>query len=150
MAFSAGGIVLASQLNNLLTPGWTSYTPVWTAATTNPVLNNGSLTGRYRRSTGSDRVYVECRLTMGSTTTYGTGGYWITVPVNASVTSTANAVGTVFILDSGTLTRIGVCVFSDATKLAFVSSAGGDISPTVPQTWANGDQMRWTIEYEPA
>ena len=150
MAFSAGGIVLASQLNNLLTPGWTAYTPSWTGSISNPVLNNGTLVGRYRRSTGADLVIVEVRLTVGSGTTFGSGTYWMTVPVTPSATATLNAAGPCYTLDSGTLDKAAVTVFEDNTKVKFVSATGGVFTPTVPQTFANGDQIRWRIEYEPA
>lgn len=150
MAFSAGGIVLASQLNNLLTPGWTSYTPSWTAATSNPVINNGTIVGRYRRVTGADLVIVEVRITMGSTTTYGSGAYWVSVPVTPSATATLNATGACYTLDSGTLDKAAAVVFEDNTKVKFVSATAGVFQPTVPQTFANGDQIRYQISYEPA
>jgi hypothetical protein len=150
MAFSAGGIVLASQLNNLLTPGWTAYTPSWTASTTNPVINNGTIVGRYRRVTGADLVTVEVRITMGSTTTYGSGTYWVSVPVTPSATATLNAVGAAYNFDSGVLDRAAVCVFEDNTKVKLVSATGGVFTPTVPGTFSNGDQIRFQITYEPA
>lgn len=150
MAFSAGGIVLASQLNNLLTPGWTAYTPSWTGSTSNPSVNNGSLVGRYRRVTGADLVVVEVRLTVGSTTSFGSGTYWMTVPVTPSATATLNAVGAAYTLDSGTLDKAAVVVFEDNTKVKFVSATAGVFTPTIPQTFANGDQIRWSIAYEPA
>lgn len=148
--FSAGGVILASQLNNLLTPGWTAYTPSWTGSVSNPVVNNGTLVGRYRRVTGSDTVRVEVRLTIGSTTSFGSGTYWMSVPVTPSATATLNAVGPCYTLDSGTLDKAAVCVFEDNTKVKFVSATAGVFTPTVPQTFANGDQIRWQIEYEPA
>jgi hypothetical protein len=150
VAFSAGGIVLASQLNNLLTPGWTAYTPSWTGSTSNPSVNNGSLVGRYRRVTGADLVVVEVRLTVGSTTSFGSGTYWMTVPVTPSATATLNAVGAAYTLDSGTLDKAAVVVFEDNTKVKFVSATAGVFTPTIPQTFANGDQIRWSIAYEPA
>src|SRR5688572_9025428 len=116
MAFSAGGIVLASQLNNILTPGWTAYTPSWTGSVSNPVLNNGTLTGRYRRVTGSDLIVVEGRLTCGSTTTYGSGTYYISVPVTPSATSTLAAAGACYFFDSGVADRAGSVLFEDNTK----------------------------------
>jgi hypothetical protein len=150
MAFSAGGIVLASQLNGLITPGWTAFTPSWTGSGSNPVINNGSIVGRYRRVSGSDLVTVEVRITMGSTTTFGSGTYWVSVPVTPSATATLNATGAAYTLDSGTLDKAAVVVFEDNTKVKFVSATGGVFTPTVPQTFANGDQIRYQISYEPA
>jgi hypothetical protein len=61
-----------------------SYTPTWTASTTNPAIGNGSITGRYKRY--RDLVYVEMTVTMGSTTTYGSGGYRLSVPAGLTPT----------------------------------------------------------------
>ncbi|MCX5559991.1 hypothetical protein [Streptomyces sp. NBC_00038] len=58
---------------------WNSYTPVWTAATTNPAIGDGTLTGRYAV------VGKVCHFTafaaFGSTTTYGSGGYSLSLPI---------------------------------------------------------------------
>ncbi|MDX2759325.1 hypothetical protein PV367_10715 [Streptomyces europaeiscabiei] len=60
---------------------WNTYTPTWTAETTNPAIGNGSLTGKYAI------VGKTCHFTMlmqfGSTTTYGSGDYFIGYPVKA-------------------------------------------------------------------
>ncbi|QFQ97807.1 hypothetical protein F9278_18030 [Streptomyces phaeolivaceus] len=60
---------------------WNTYTPVWTAETTNPAIGNGSLTGRYAI------VGKTCHFTLlaqfGSTTTYGSGAYYFAYPVKA-------------------------------------------------------------------
>ncbi|MBZ3908784.1 MULTISPECIES: hypothetical protein [Streptomyces] len=60
---------------------WTAYTPVWTAETTNPAIGNGSLTGKYAI------VGRTCHFTLlmqfGSTTTYGSGNYHLSYPVQA-------------------------------------------------------------------
>ncbi|MEV5535003.1 hypothetical protein [Streptomyces prunicolor] len=58
---------------------WNAYTPAWTAATTNPAIGDGTLTGRYAV------VGKVCHFTafaaFGSTTTYGSGGYGLSLPV---------------------------------------------------------------------
>jgi hypothetical protein len=63
-----------TQINSNTAPGWTSYTPTWTGATTNPVLGNGTITGQYRRSANGDIVHWWLRILVGSTTTFGTLG----------------------------------------------------------------------------
>lgn len=55
-----------------------SYNVTWSAVTTQPVLGNGSLSGRYRR-VGS-LVLVNIRLVIGSTTTQGTGTWGFSPP----------------------------------------------------------------------
>ena len=42
---TAGQVLTAATLNTI-GAATQSYTPAWTGSTTNPVLNNGTLTGR--------------------------------------------------------------------------------------------------------
>src|SRR5690242_17937039 len=77
--------VTAADLNaEIKTPwtgvqsAWTSYTPVWTGTTTNPVIGNGSLNGRYARLGKTLDVFIQ--ITMGSTTTFGSGAWLLTLP----------------------------------------------------------------------
>lgn len=140
---------LLDQIDSLTAPGWTSYTPTWTAAGTAPSLGNGTISGRYRRSSGGDLVYVEFLLIMGSTTTYGTSFYSFSLPVAATATAASMATGAALILDSGTQDRMATCKMETTTTVQVVT-ASGTITNTSPQTFANGDRIRWQIAYEPA
>ena len=149
--FSAGQVPTDAELNSLNAPGWTSYGSIaWSSSGTQPALGNGTLVGRYRRTTDSDLVIFEFRLVCGSTTTFGTGTYFISVPVTPSATATTNATGHGYILDSGTQDKICGLKFEDNTKLTPVGASGGVVTSTNPQTWANGDQLKGWIAYEPA
>lgn len=57
---------------------WTSYTPVWTAATTNPVIGNGTITGAY--AAAGKLIFYRISIIGGSTTTWGSGAYSFTYP----------------------------------------------------------------------
>jgi hypothetical protein len=70
----------------LASEAWTAYTPVWTAPTTNPVLGNGTLTGQYMAQNGKT-IHYRIVLIMGSTTTYGSGMYLLSLPVASSANS---------------------------------------------------------------
>lgn len=149
--FNAGEELIDAKLNALNEPGWTSYGSIaWSSSGTQPVVGNGSLAGRYRQTVDSDLVIFEFRLTMGSTTTYGTGTYFFSVPVTPSSIATSNAAGYCYFLDSGTQDKIGGLKFEDNTKVTPVGATGGVVTPTNPHTWANGDQIKGTILYEPA
>lgn len=64
------------------TPSWTTFTPSWTASVTNPVIANGTLTGAWRYlDTRSVMVWFVIR--PGSSTTFGSGGYRVSLPVPA-------------------------------------------------------------------
>lgn len=73
------------QFNSIF-DAWTPYTPAWTGQTTNPVVGNGSLTGRYMKVGRTCHVQID--LVMGSTTTYGSGGWQMSVPFQAALTGT--------------------------------------------------------------
>lgn len=130
-----------------LTDAWTTYTPVWTGTTTNPVLGNAVVDSAYLRS-GKYVTYVGS-ITMGSTTTYGAGAYLLSVPV--PLVSAGRAVGLLYLSDASTPAndRMGSIAGSNANQVAPLVS-GGNVSPTNPFVWAVSDAMRWAITYEAA
>lgn len=68
---------------------WTSYSPAWTATTTNPTLGNGTLTGAYQEL--GRTVNVRIVLTVGSTTSAGTGVYSFSLPFAPKLNSLLSA-----------------------------------------------------------
>lgn len=70
---------------------WTSYTPVWSAATTPPAIGNGSIVGAYLQA--GKLVLYRFKITSGTTTTYGSGNYQVTLPVNAVSSATGMPFG---------------------------------------------------------
>lgn len=127
----------------------TSYTPSWTASTTNPVLGNGTLTGY---STKRGRVVtVALDLVCGSTTTYGSGTYYFSLPFIPS--TSISFMGIALILDSGTIYRTGaVQTLLDGTARCQVTvdSDNGQVGPTRPMTWAVGDTLKLSLTYQTA
>jgi hypothetical protein len=115
----------------------------WTAGVTNPVLNNGTLTGAYDLVGGLCTYSVS--FTAGSTTTFGTGDWSFSAPFAA----TAASVGSVWVLDSGTAYYIGTCVIGNgnSTIQCYANAAASGYRSTVPMTWATGDQLQLTITY---
>lgn len=147
---AAGDRLTAARLTDIIAPGWSTYTFTWSSTGTQPVIGNGTRSGRYRRSADSDLIIYEFRLTMGSTTTFGTGTYFISVPVTPSATAVTNACGACYMIDAGTLDKAGVLKFEDNTKITPVTATAGVVTPTVPHTWAVNDQIRGVMIYEPA
>lgn len=147
---AAGQEILASDIQiaidalSALTGAWTTYTPTWTSTGTAPALGNGVIDGRYLQA---DRMVIYTgSLTMGTTTTYGTGAYRITLPVSAT-TTTLNA-GAALTLDSSAATAQtpAVARIADAPRLRFYGP-NGEVGATAPFTWATSDQLVWTILY---
>lgn len=141
--------LIVDQIDSLTAAGWTAFTPTWTGSGSNPVIGNGTLAGWYRRPASSDIVDVVWRVVMGSTTTFGSGTWWLSTPVAPSVSAALRTVGAAYLLDAGTLDKAGVCKFEDATKIKLVATSGGVVTPTNPHTWANTDIILAGASFEP-
>ncbi|MEU1302782.1 hypothetical protein [Streptomyces shenzhenensis] len=132
---------------------WTTYTPAWTSAgSTAPVLGNGALTGRYMKI--GRIVLCHINLITGSTTTYGTGSYSFSLPVQAASSGMA-IVGTAQYL--GTARWAGEIVISSAantTSAFFPTSATNNaidfMNSSRPETLAASGQLRLSFVYEAA
>ncbi|WP_330348178.1 hypothetical protein [Streptomyces sp. NBC_00582] len=154
-----GEVVTAALLNqeirdqfNSIFAAWTNYTPTWTASTTNPVLNNGTITGRYMKI--GRTVLSAMTLTCGSTTTYGSGTYSFGVPT-AAAASGIDMLGTAR-LTAGS-TYIGQCSLGSGASamnatfpLSATPASAGNMTPTTPATLASTHILRLTVAYEAA
>ena len=127
---------------------WQSYTPTWTASTTNPSIGNGTLSGRYFQI--GKLVYCQFTMRAGSTTTFGSGLWRFSYPV-APVGTSANLyqVGSVHAADSGTANYNGITQYAGATYMSLIINNNW-VSATAPFTWANGDYLEVNTIYEAA
>lgn len=129
-----------------LSAAWTTYTPSWTAASVNPAIGNGTITGGYRRV--GKTIEARIRVVAGSTTTFGTGQYYLSLPVSAAASSWQ--VGSCRLLDSGTANKSATAfVFSTNDKVALIQNIT-DVNATAPHTMATGDEIEVNIQYEAA
>lgn len=149
----AGDIPPASDWDQILdalhalTDSWSTYTPVWTSSGTAPALVNGVIEGRYIQA--GKLVLCTGRLNMGSSTTYGTLLYDISLPVAAE--SGNRYSGSALILDASTAAnnQPAACRMDGSNNLRFYGT-GGQVSATVPFTWASGDTLAWSVVYAAA
>jgi hypothetical protein len=130
---------------------WRSYTPSWTAASVNPSIGNGTLEGWYK--VVGKTCFVRGNIVMGSTTTFGSGEWYVSMPFTAShadaILMTAN------LLDNGTAwynatvngARAG---FNYKAPIQYQGGVGTalDVNATQPYTWANSDRFLWNGSYE--
>lgn len=142
---------IRDQFNSMFA-AWTAYTPTWTGATTNPAIGNGSIVGRYIKI--GRTVTAEVILTMGSTTTYGSGSQEIGVPVTAAA-AIVSYLGTARFTGASTwLGQTYLILGNNTMQVTFPASAsattGASMSPTVPETQSNGDILRAAITYQSA
>jgi hypothetical protein len=142
---------IRDQLNSFY-GAWTPYTPAWTASTTNPVLGNGTVIGRYMKI--GRTVLCQIILTTGSTTTYGSGQYSFGLP-SALASSGVDSEGTARLTAGATY--IGQCFASSGASVcsaAFPNSGtpatGANMTPTAPATLAAGHVLRLSLFYESA
>ena len=131
---------------------WTSYTPIWTAVTTNPSLGNGTLNGRYVRSGRTITGYVN--LVAGSTTTYGSGDYAFSIPVAASA-SMLTSIGLAQFLGGSRWGGQTIIVANGTTMTVFLSASATDprlvaMTPSIPEAIGTGEQLRLEFCYEAA
>lgn len=131
---------------------WTAYTPTWTGSGSNPVIGNGTLAGRYKQI--GKNVDFQIWVSMGSTTTFGTGNYSLTLPVAANVSLfVVGTLGTVSALDSSAGSRIGgdiIRTSSTAFSIASTTASTGVWGQLAPFTWAQSDDVTITGSYEAA
>lgn len=151
LATAVDALIVADRdrLDDLETnPAWASYTPVWTASTTAPALGNGTLTGNYRQ-TGAT-VQIRITLTLGSTSTVGSGTYRFTLPVGAKVDSLLIAQ----FFDASSSGRYSGACHITATGATgdnmriHVDSSLVAVGATVPVIPASGDRIMLAGTYE--
>ena len=130
---------------------WTSYTPVWTAASSNPSIGDGSLQGWYK--VVGKTCFVRGNIVMGSSTTFGSGEWYVSMPFTAShadaILMTAN------LLDNGTAWYNAVlngarAGFNYKAPIQYQGGAGTalDVNATQPFTWTNSDRFIWNGSFE--
>jgi hypothetical protein len=128
---------------------WTTYTPVWTATTTNPTMGNGGAEGYY--SLTGKQVMFSIEINVGSTTKRGVGSYRFTLPVPPA--TNRRQVAAANILRYGVVEYPGVAVISggriDHIDIA-TSTAGQYLSHSVPATLPTGSLISVTGCYEAA
>jgi len=131
--------------------GWTAYTPEWTAASSNPVINNGTIEGYYKVI--GKTCFVRGNIAMGSTTTFGTGEWYVSMPFTASHADAILMGAT--LLDNGTAwynaTMLGARAgFNHKASIQYQTTGGtaSDVNATGPFTWASGDRFVWNGSYE--
>lgn len=138
------------------TGAWKAWTPIWTASGTTPSIGNGTLTGAYMQM--GKTVFFRIKFVGGSSTNWGTGNYFITLPVAGYSGIGAN--------DGFTLTGYaedaGVAAYSvnaarmfDSSRFYVLISRPQDTvfnpwAATGPFNWSTGDYWSATGFYEAA
>lgn len=127
---------------------WQAFTPTWTAATTNPSIGNGTLVGRYVKI--GKTVICSISLTMGSTTTYGSGNWSLSLPC---AVKNSYSLGQWASYGAGAVYHTGHSFLypNMSDIVSFVQNAGVNyLNATTPHTWATGSELHFFATYETA
>lgn len=119
----AAGSITAAMLASAI-GAWTTYTPTWTAASSNPSLGNGTLLGRYSQigKTVAFRIF----LSIGSTTTQGSGTWRFALPF-ASPSDGSDQVVNGFFAPSGGVTPMTGTILSGGTLISELVSPAPNV-----------------------
>lgn len=131
---------------------WNTYSPSWTATTTNPSIGNGTISGRYVEL--GQLVIFSITLTAGSTTSFGSGTWALTLPAT-TVELPRVFQGIADDISAGLYPILGV-VQSSGTTIDVrrdPSTAGSNmqaVNASQPFAWASGDRLNISGIYETA
>lgn len=129
---------------NMVSHPRVAYTPSFATSGTAPALGNGTLTGSYIRHDGAITFNIE--LTVGSTTTFGTGELRFGLPV-ARVTADVLE-GTDWIADDSGTRYVGIGQIPNAVQyVRLMRDTSGLVTGTSPATWGTGDIIRTSGTY---
>ncbi len=131
------------QFDDASSNSWQAFTPTWTASSVNPVIGNGTLSGRYVQI--GDTVHFWLSMVAGSTTTFGTGTWRFSPPITAA---TANETFPVRLLEQGVDNDMGIGYFTSTTNLESVSEGGNVVTSGSPFAWGDTDIFMMSGTYE--
>lgn len=136
------------RTDRYLAAPWDTYTPTWTAATTNPALGNGTLVGRFRLI--GRTVVCRIHLVAGSTTTFGSGAFRFALPLAAATTGTnLPQVGEAVLLDEGVTWYDAKAYIGSGDSFVQLQTANVSgtrvrlsfVDSTTPFTWGSTDKI---------
>jgi hypothetical protein len=127
---------------------WTDFAMVTTSSGTPPSVGSGSQGARWIQI-AHKTILLEGFVLFGAGMSQGTGRYFFPVPFNCSVDGFA-ATGTGYILDTGTANRgaFAVNFTSSRNQLFITNTPSSDVGAGIPQVFAAGDQILFSIMYE--
>jgi hypothetical protein len=127
---------------------WTDFAMVTTSTGTPPSVGAGSQGARWIQI-AHKTILLEGFVLFGVGMSQGTGRYFFPVPFNCSADGFA-ATGTAYIFDNGTANRGAFSVnFTSAHDQLFITNTpSGDVGADIPQAFASGDQILFSIMYE--
>lgn len=145
----------SDQIDALTNPPETDWAAsvAWTSSGTAPALGNAVKVAKYWRTPNGLWVDTFQRVTFGTTSTFGTGVHFWSLPVTAAADQVASAIGEAYGLDAGTQEYTGVIKLESATTCRVIpaeDTSATNWGQTSPFTWGNGDSIVLTARYRAA
>lgn len=134
----------ANNSRNLLDSWRLAYTPALTSGGTAPSLGNGTIAGTYFRNGAITTVAGE--LTIGSTTTLGTGILKISLPY-AMKNDINFAGGVVYMNIGGTIYEGFAQIATGSSVIELLRDTSGSVTYNSPAAFGTGDFIRWSVTF---
>ena len=129
-------------------PPFFNFTPGWFGNTTNPVIANGSLNGKFSMHGGMTKATF--RMLAGSNTTFGSGFWTLGLPSRAGNADKLQ-LGTFYCRDntvsSTQYVASGYVFTTTRLVLDVASGARANVDFNSPFNWANTDELRGELVY---
>jgi hypothetical protein len=123
-----------------------SHTPTWTAAGAKTQLGNGALHSRWSRA--GNRVAVQLDLTIGQTTSVGSGTWEFSLPAPDNPHAPVQVCGVALAVNAaGTSVEVGAVRVQPGEQKVRIFSRAGPFGTRSPFAWAAGDTLRFGCEY---
>jgi hypothetical protein len=152
LAVGANNLVLRANSSTSTGLEWAGTYTAYTPTFTNFTLGNGTAVGRYLQI--GKTVFVEIKVTLGSTSSMGTDPY-VFLPVNCNMVYGMQ--GSAVIQDYGTVEYVcgAANPYADSLRLFLVGAGGtyanyGIVNATSPMTWTTNDNFTIRATYEAA
>lgn len=139
---------IAAAIDASLGNAFTVYTPVWSSTGTAPVIGNGTFAARFKRFGKWGLCFIN--MTLGTTSTVGTGLYRWTLPAGWTLQNANLIYGAGGMLDSSAGSFFAGAVWASSTTLITIRthSATSEVGATVPVVPATGDIYQFQIVAE--
>jgi hypothetical protein len=126
---------------------WAAYTPTIRGSGSGGSNGNAVVSGRWVQI--GRVVHVMIDFVVGTTTSFGTGNTFMTLPVSARAT-TPHLVGhgSLFNDSTGEQLLCSAMLPTNPTEFAIAAENSEQVSGTLPWTWAVDDYLRFNLMYE--
>ena len=145
-----------------ITATFQSWTPTWSTTTAANIPSFGNATVECEYCQTGDLVMARFQVVFGSTTSFGGGtaadNWTFSLPVTGA--SVQNAIGHFELDYSGSIRTYARARMNSTTVFMLETSTGrvdgtattntGLVDLVTPETWANGDGIRGTLQYRAA